>query len=212
MIPVGADITPGDELLYILSEIMRIEAEWVGMRDSYTRKWDFDTEYIASLIPQGDYIGEDELLGFTRAVGVVPSSRELSLFLKRFDTRGKIEKSEFRRVILGREGIQSKVQLKDQSQQSSRESLAQWLKTLFHSLTVADKLKTKFLERQSNLDEAFKVFKRESVDENLLRDRLLERNVLASSQDLATLVSLISGQRAVFGLDELRRFFQGVPN
>ena len=46
MVPVGLDIGPADELLYVLCEIMRLEAEWMDYREIYLSRYDFDLDKV----------------------------------------------------------------------------------------------------------------------------------------------------------------------
>jgi len=210
MIPVSVDIKASDELIYILAELMQIEAHWKELREAMCRRWDFDSGYLSSLIPQGEYINEDKFIDFCSKVGISPSTRDIRLFMNRFSDRGRIDKVDFSRILMGRGEKTHKLPGPETTQPGTKEAAVKWLSALFAGLNAGEKLRQKFKERGTSLEEAFKLFGREAVDENLLRDKLLERNVLASSADLSNIVSIIGKDRVVFGIDELRRFMEPV--
>jgi hypothetical protein len=210
MIPVSVDIKASDELIYILAELMQIEAHWKELREAMCRRWDFDSDYLSSLIPQGEYINEDKFIDFCSKVGISPSTRDIRLFMNRFSDRGKIDRVDFSRILMGRGEKTHKLPGPETTQPGTKEAAVKWLSALFAGLNAGEKLRQKFKERGTSLEEAFKLFGREAVDENLLRDKLLERNVLASSADLSNIVSIIGKDRVVFGIDELRRFMEPV--
>jgi hypothetical protein len=211
-VPVGLDIGPADELVYVLCEIMRLEAEWIDYREIYLARYDFDLDKLLSLLPEGGYIEEKHLLHFCSKLQMTPSERQSKLFMKRFGLDGKVETSVMRSLISANDERTNKVaKLKDGMSPETYEAVGLWLKCLFRCLLAQNELKSKLKERNINVPDAFRYFGEQLVSENAFRDRLLERNVIPRSRDIQNLLRMISKEDvSAFTLGQLEAFLQPV--
>jgi hypothetical protein len=83
-LPPGEGISPAEELIYVLGEIIRLEAEWRTSRDIYLNRHDFEQQEIAKFVGEKRELNDDDLFRIFKQFGVHPSTQEISLFLKRF--------------------------------------------------------------------------------------------------------------------------------
>lgn len=213
VIPVAADITPADEMIYILCEIMRLESEWQDYRELYICRIDFDLDKVMSLMPQGGYIDEQDLLKFAEKVQASPSEKQLRLFMDRFGYNGRVEISIMRRLISANDQrLDRKVELKDGMTPESYEAVGIWLKCLLRCLFAENELKVKLKDRGMSLEKAYQdEFDTPSVDQSILRDRLLARNITASTREIKNLLGLISKESGLtFDDAQLKTFLTPV--
>lgn len=194
MVPVAADITPADELIYVLCQIMRLEAEWQDYRELYLNRVDFDIDKVMALLPEGGYFDKNEFFQFAEKVQVSPSDKQVKLFMDRFGTSDRVETSVMRQLISGGdERVNRKVLLKDGMNPGSYEALGLWLKCLLRCLFSENELKLRLKDRGIPIRNAYEIeFNTPCVDESTLRDRLLARNMTARTRDIRTLLGLIS--------------------
>ena len=209
MIPVSVDIRPADEMIYVLAEIMRLEAEWRNMKDNYLKRFDFSEEWITSKIPRVEELSDEDIISFCQAVGVSPSDVQIKLFIKRFGQFNKVNRHKFERIFLGSDGVASYAKHKETVGTDTMEYIRTSVSTLFRILYTEDRIKFRLTERKVKIEEAFKAFGVATVEENTMRDALLNSNVMSSTIDIQHMIHMIAGEGyGHFNQDQLANFLE----
>lgn len=213
VIPIGAEITPADELMFVLCEIIKLEAEWQDYREIYIARFDFDLDKVMAIFGDNAYIDEERFLNFASKVQVSPSSKQIKLFFERFGQNKRVDVSVVKSLISAQdERTNTKAELRDGMSPECFEAVGLWLKCLLRCLFAQNELKVKLRNRNVNIMNAFQTeFGSQLVHENLLRERLLARNITSRSRDLKNLLYIVSkGKDFTFSEVDLEEFLRPV--
>ena len=224
MVPVSAEITPADELLYVLTECARLEADWREARRLAHGPILGRLKTSLGLVPKEPFdFSEDILLDLFEKLGYKPSELEILLFISRFGTTNRVSRDTIMRLL---EGDTASMKPRDDQdsgyleawqkrQELSTPSFpqdAKWVPLLFKSLLQQNVLKERFNQRKVDIAQSFKQLGKERVDPEVLRDLLIVRGVFIPAEDLSHLCTAICGGEAStkteWGLTELELFLE----